>query len=248
MRTLESSLLALKIALAKYGDSSRSRPLPAPGGSREPDIGEAITPSAGLTRALDRQRELDRAYGAQVMLEVVSRANTEIVIRLRNLRRIAELARTEQLIKSEREFLVSQFDGLRQELLSRVGEYRFVNETDATAPQSLGKHGFVQAIAQGGVDSPAAARGLLGAVDQGLEVMAAIDENLAATGSRLAAAVEACTPDPEGTDFAPGPQVSRELAHAIASVLSARIPGNAAGAALAQANCTAEAVVKNLSV
>ena len=125
--TLESSLNSLKLALAQLGSTGAAGQASAVSATSAV-TGAAATPnttsssSISLTRSavrqLDLQRQLDSAYTAQAMLEVVGKNNAQIMGRLQNLKKVVVQATSEQIVQSERAFLVSQFEGMRKSLLS----------------------------------------------------------------------------------------------------------------------------------
>ncbi len=131
--SLESSLNSLKLALAQFGTSSaagQATAVPATNavlgatGTANPYSANAAntTSSISLTqsgaRQLDLQRQLDSAYTAQAMLEVVGKNNAQIMGRLQNLKKVVVQATSDKIVQSERAFLVSQFEGIRKSLLS----------------------------------------------------------------------------------------------------------------------------------
>ncbi len=138
MVTLESSLNSLKLALAQYGTAGAvgqvSALLPTaqngvqlgmqPSAPAVSDVsGISLTQSAA--RQLDLQRQLDSAYRAQAMLEVAGNASAEMMTRLKNLKKVTVQATRETLVDSERAFLISQFEGLRQNILSTAQNTRW---------------------------------------------------------------------------------------------------------------------------
>ncbi len=125
--SLESSLNSLKLALARYGTTSAAGQAAAvPAASLSSGIAATADSTSSydssLTRSavrqLDLQRQLDSAYTAQAMLEVVGKNNAQIMGRLQNLKKVVVQATSEKIVQSERTFLVSQFEGIRKSLLS----------------------------------------------------------------------------------------------------------------------------------
>lgn len=125
--SLESSLNSLKLALAQYGTASaagQAAPVPATnaltGTAAMPGSGTsaALSLTQSAVRQLDLQRQLDSAYTAQAMLEVVGKNNAQIMGRLQNLKKVVVQATSDKIVQSERAFLVSQFEGIRKSLLS----------------------------------------------------------------------------------------------------------------------------------
>ncbi len=125
--TLESSLNSLKLALAQIGTTSAAGQAAAVPAANAV-LGTGVTPGAtndyasrlsqSTVRQLDLQRQLDSAYTAQAMLEVVGKNNASIMGRLQNLKKVVVQATSEKIVQSERAFLVSQFEGIRKSLLS----------------------------------------------------------------------------------------------------------------------------------
>jgi hypothetical protein len=125
--TLESSLNSLKLALAQLGSagaagqaSAVSATSAVTGAVATPNTASAssISLTRSAVRQLDLQRQLDGAYTAQAMLEVVGKNNAQIMGRLQNLKKVVVQATSEQTVQAERAFLVSQFEGIRKSLLS----------------------------------------------------------------------------------------------------------------------------------
>lgn len=135
MVTLESSLASLKIALTQFGATSPVNQASALLSTSQSAVGtSAATGAAGTstlslsqtsTKALDMQRQLDSAYRAQAMLEVAGKANASIINRLKDLRKIAVQASSDTVEQSDRAFLISQFEGVRQSLVSQAQNTRW---------------------------------------------------------------------------------------------------------------------------
>ncbi|MFM8468081.1 MAG: hypothetical protein ACKOAO_11030 [Oxalobacteraceae bacterium] len=125
--TLESSLNSLKLALAQFGRTgsagqaaavSAATAIPGVATTADTNSSAAIGLNSSAIRQLDLQRQLDSAYTAQAMLEVVGKNNAQIMGRLQNLKKVVVQATSDQIVQSERAFLVSQFEGVRKSLLS----------------------------------------------------------------------------------------------------------------------------------
>ena len=125
--TLESSLNSLKLALAQVGTTGAAGQVAAApaanavlgaGPTQNQNTTSSISLTQAATRQLDLQRQLDSAYTAQAMLEVVGKNNAQIMGRLQNLKKVVVQATSDKLVQSERAFLVSQFEGIRKSLLS----------------------------------------------------------------------------------------------------------------------------------
>ena len=125
--TLESSLNSLKLALAQVGTTGAAGQVAAApaanavlgaGATQNQNTTSSISLTQAVTRQLDLQRQLDSAYTAQAMLEVVGKNNAQIMGRLQNLKKVVVQATSDKLVQSERAFLVSQFEGIRKSLLS----------------------------------------------------------------------------------------------------------------------------------
>lgn len=125
--TLESSLNSLKLALAQFGTASaagqaaaapEANALPGTVATPHANTSSSISLAQSAERRLDLQRQLDSAYTAQAMLEVVGKNNAQIMGRLQNLKKVVVQATSEKIVQSERAFLISQFEGIRKSLLN----------------------------------------------------------------------------------------------------------------------------------
>lgn len=272
MVTLESSLVAVKMALAQFGASASANSASELASTSQSTVAggsvvvSAATPSSTLslsqasTKALDMQRQLDSAYTTQIMLEVVAKANAAITARLKDLRKITVQASIDRQVKSERAALIAQFEGVRQSLLSQtrntLGDGMAGSKRDGQLSFPLGTfevqpdHPLMLLLKHGSVDSAMAARSTTAAIDLSLQTLSKLDNDLGEAGMKLAASVQTLWANKAGdsSDSIRQPdQAGQEAVSAIISMLRTQIVDDVSQAALAQANYTPQDFINTLS-
>ena len=248
MVTLESSLNSLKLALAQFGSeravgqASAMQPLTSvtsgnAGTVKASGITLAISLTRAATRQLDMQRQLDSAYRAQAMLEVAGNASAQMMARLKNLKKNIVQATSETLAQSERAFLISQFEGIHQTLLSSAQNTRW--ESMRLFDGSAGAR-------REHVSAAEAAKSMSNAIDLAMQTITRFGDDLGVAGLQLASAVQAISSRQSSASTPTSQQSGTAYVNAISSMLRTQIAGNSSQATQAQANFTPQAVINTL--